>query len=42
MYENDGVNEAVVTLPLPAHTWAATAVLKAMKAKTARRSAPDS
>ena len=39
-YENDGVNEAVVTLPLPAHVWAAEAMLKAMQAKEAKRSAP--
>ncbi|KAG7673480.1 hypothetical protein KSW81_006689 [Nannochloris sp. 'desiccata'] len=32
-YENDGVIETVVTLPLPDHVWAAKAVLKRMKAK---------
>ena len=33
VYGNDGVIETVVTLPLPAHVWAAKAVLKRMKAK---------
>ncbi|KAG7673870.1 hypothetical protein KSW81_007051 [Nannochloris sp. 'desiccata'] len=32
-YENDGVIETVVTLPLPAHVWAAKAVLKRAKDK---------
>ncbi|KAH7619809.1 hypothetical protein NADE_008093 [Nannochloris sp. 'desiccata'] len=33
VYENGGVIETVVTLPLPAHVWAAKALLKSMKAK---------
>ncbi|KAG7674525.1 hypothetical protein KSW81_000175 [Nannochloris sp. 'desiccata'] len=41
VYDNDGVSETVVTLPLPAHVWAAKSVLRRMKAKEAKRSDPQ-
>jgi hypothetical protein len=41
VYKNDGVNETMVTLPLPAHVWAAKAVLKRMKAKEVKNSDPQ-
>ncbi|KAG7674435.1 hypothetical protein KSW81_000090 [Nannochloris sp. 'desiccata'] len=41
VYDNDGVSETVVTLPLPAHVWAAKSVLRRMKSKEAKRSDPQ-
>jgi hypothetical protein len=41
VYENDGVNETVVTLPLPAHLWAAEVILKRMKTKEVKDSGPQ-
>ncbi|KAG7674806.1 hypothetical protein KSW81_006224 [Nannochloris sp. 'desiccata'] len=41
VYENGGVIETVVTLPLPAHVWAAKALLKSMKAKEGKNLDPQ-